>query len=290
MKQAITDIADAGFEGIEIMSWHVSVIDQIRSVWGTIQQFLEELKVHKLSLTAIYWYGNKLYIPERHDDIIKEATLAAAFLAKCGCSIFNVDTMVRGPLKKDDKIGEEVIADEYLIPIADCLNRIGRVTLEYGVRTVVHQHLNAVIENRAEINRLMELTDSKYVWLCPDSAQLYLAGVDPVQFVQDFANRIGFVHLKDGNNENWKMSPREWIHGTEWPIMESPEHQFIWERERHFVDLGTGQVDLRGFLRALHRAGYDGWIVVEDDGTLDPRKAAFDNRTYIKKMEREVWV
>jgi len=261
LKQAITDIADAGFEGIEIMSWHVSVIDQIRSVWGTIQQFLEELKMHKLSLTAIYWYGNKLYIPERHDDIIKEADLAAAFLAKCGCSIFNVDTMVRGPLKKDDKIGEEV-----------------------------HQHLNAVIENRAEINRLMELTDSKYVWLCPDSAQLYLAGVDPVQLVQDFANRIGFVHLKDGNNENWKMSPREWIHGTEWPIMESPEHQFIWERERHFVDLGTGQVDLRGFLRALHRAGYDGWIVVEDDGTLDPRKAAFDNRTYIKKMEREVWV
>ncbi len=288
LRQCLTDISEAGFEGIEIMSWHVGVIEQVRSVWGTIDAFRREMEDKGLKLAAVYWYGNKLFIPERRDDIVKEAGLAAAFLNKCGCDILNVDTMQRSFLKKGDEIGKEVVEDRYLKAIAECLNEVGRVTLESNVKTVVHQHLNAVIENRKEIDRFMEFTDPRYVGLCPDTGQLDISGVDPVDLIRAYGKRIPFVHLKDSGGA-WKLGPREWIHGAEWPIMESAKDLFIWERERHFLDLGTGNVDLKGVMTALKEINYNGWIVVEDDGTLDPRKAAQDNRKYIDTVLRKIY-
>jgi len=288
LKQCLKDISDAGFEGIEIMSWHVSVMDQIRSVWGTIRDFQAEMQDRNLALAAIYWYGNKLFLAERYDDIVKEATLAAAFLQKCGCDILNVDTMQRSFVKTGDEIGKEFVDENILASIAECLNRVGKATLEHGVKTVVHQHLNAVIENRREIDIFMKYADPELVWLCPDPAQLVLSGVDPADLIRSYPDRIGYMHLKDAA-DGWNMSPREWIHGAEWPIMETADDLFIWERERHFVDLGAGKVDLSDVMRALKEIEYEGWITVEDDGTLDPRAAAFANRTYVDQVARKIY-
>jgi len=44
--------------------------------------------------------------------------------------------------------------------------------------------------------------------------------------------------------------------------------------ERHFTALGTGVVGFTGVVAELTKAGYDGWLVVEQDASPAPRETS----------------
>ena len=61
-------------------------------------------------------------------------------------------------------------------------------------------------------------------------------------------------------------------------------------RARIFVELGAGIIDIDGVLEALDAAGYDGWIMLEQDTTWRPpaESAAISRRVFdyaIRRME-----
>jgi len=77
---------------------------------------------------------------------------------------------------------------------ADELGKI--VSEEYGVTLQVHHHADAHIETQAEVERFLEGTDPGYVSLCLDTGHYAYGGGDSVALIRDYADRVGYIHIK----------------------------------------------------------------------------------------------
>jgi inosose dehydratase len=115
-----------------------------------------------------------------------------------------------------------------------------------GVEPVFHHHMGTRVQTPAEIERLLELTD---VGLLLDTGHLTAADGDPIAYLRDWRERVGHVHLKDVRTDVLQAA-RDWDEAWRGGV---------------FCELGTGDVDLDGFLAELTAGGYDGWLVVEQD-------------------------
>lgn len=142
-----------------------------------------------------------------------------------------------------------------------------------GFEPTFHHHLSTYVETPQEIERLLGLTD---VGLCLDTGHLLLGGGDPLQAITDWGTRINHVHLKDVRREILQRVMAERL-----------EMEALWEHGA-FCELGTGDVDIDGFLHALRASGYSGWLVVEQDRVPSPNVPTTDlaaaqrrNREYL---------
>ncbi|WP_157250121.1 TIM barrel protein [Nonomuraea typhae] len=130
----------------------------------------------------------------------------------------------------------------------------------HGYEPVFHHHLGTFVETPAEVERLLELTD---VDLCLDTGHLLLAGGDPVRALRDWRERIGHVHIKDGDPDILAAA-----------LEDGADLREIMGRGG-FSALGRGVLDLPGVVAALDEIDYQGWIVVEQD-TLPGRRPLAD--------------
>lgn len=72
---------------------------------------------------------------------------------------------------------------------------------EFGVSLVFHPHADSHVETQAQVERLMEGTDPGRVLLCLDTGHISYRGGDNIAIIRKFAERIGYVHLKQVNSE-----------------------------------------------------------------------------------------
>ena len=132
------------------------------------------------------------------------------------------------------------------------VERAADLARERGYAPVFHHHTSTYVEGVPEIERFLEDTD---VELLLDSGHLLVAGGDPVRALDDWGDRVGAVHVKDVRLRV--------LHEVK---AERADTLTAWRRGL-FCALGQGDVDLDGFCAAL--AGYDGWVVVEQDRVLE---------------------
>lgn len=118
-----------------------------------------------------------------------------------------------------------------------------------GYEPTFHHHMGTRVETRAQIEDLLDRTD---VPLLLDTGHLLAAGVDPIEALREWRGRIDYVHIKDVDLNRLRAAP-DWA--TAW-------------RRNVFCELGTGDLDVRGFLAELD--GFDGWLVVEQDWVAQP--------------------
>ena len=153
-------------------------------------------------------------------------------------------------------------------------NRIAReVRAATGLRTVFHHHCATFVETPEEIDELMTRTDPSLVGLCLDTGHCAFGGGNPVATLDRWRSRVWHVHLKDCEPAIKARASRE-----AWDYPRSI-------REGVFCELGKGEVDFAAVLSVLHRTGYQGWLVVEQDvipslGT--PIESAARNRSYLR--------
>lgn len=144
---------------------------------------------------------------------------------------------------------------------------------ERGYDPTFHHHTATYIEAQWEIERLLEVSD---IGLCLDTGHLLLGRGEPLKAIQDWAERINQVHLKDA-----RLDRLEEIVAEAAPVEE------IWRRQA-FCALGDGDIDIPRVLDALGDIGYSGWLVVEQDVLPDPanpQQPAADqrrNREYLR--------
>jgi inosose dehydratase len=119
-----------------------------------------------------------------------------------------------------------------------------------GYEPTLHPHTSTFVESPREIERALELTD---VGLLVDTGHLLLGGSDPLQVLRRFGERVNYVHVKDVRLDVVRQVVEERA-----DVLEG------WRRGM-FCELGAGDVDLPAFFDALRAAGYDGWVVVEQD-------------------------
>jgi len=100
--------------------------------------------------------------------------------------------------------------------------------------------------------------------------------LDPAAFVEEFADRIYHVHIKDSRRA---LDGRRSILASHLDFG-SPERG--WD----FVSPGHGDVDFEAFVRALNRAGYDGPLSIEwEDAGMDREWGARDALAFTRRID-----
>jgi inosose dehydratase len=220
--------------------------------------FRKRLAGHGLSISALY----EAYCFT--DDAADEATAVACFtdVAKlvkmCGGNV-----IVIGPgMTRSRGLGPPTSTG--LRRAARVMDEVARRCADLGVKACLHPHLWSEIENETEVVAVMD--ESEALLLCPDTAHLLGAGIDPVALVERYPDRIGHVHLKDLT-----------VGGD---LRADPDVNYFGGLPP-FCELGKGSVDLRAFVRCLRRIDYQGWVTVELDMSDRPYESLAICRDYL---------
>jgi sugar phosphate isomerase/epimerase len=109
-----------------------------------------------------------------------------------------------------------------------------------------------------------------------DPSHLHWQGVDPVEFLRRFSDRILHVHIKD---IALSLNGRNGILGSYLPYGDP-------RRGWDFRSPGRGGIDWEGVIRALNEIGYDGPLSVEwKDAGMDRDYGAEDACKFVKRLD-----
>ena len=271
--QVIDEMQQTGYAGTELGDWGFMPTDPA---------FLtQELGSRHLSLLAS-WVSVFLHDADRHqqsaDDAVRTAKLLAAVGGHKNMIVLGNDPY--GDPVRTKHVGRITtdlgMSEEQWQTFARGANYVARRVMdEAGLRTVFHHHIGTWVETPDETRRLLDMTDHAILGLCFDTGHWAFAGGDPVQGIYEFADRIWHVHFKD-HEPNVARQSRE----QGWDGPTSVGHGV-------FCELGRGDVDFPGVMKALQDIGYAGWIVVEQDvlpGMGTPKESAQRNREYLKSL------
>ena len=100
--------------------------------------------------------------------------------------------------------------------------------------------------------------------------------LDPVPFIEEFADRIYHVHVKDSKRH---LDGRNSILGSH---LNFGDPRRGWD----FVSPGHGDVDLEAMIRALNRIGYQGPLSIEwEDSGMDREWGARDAVQFVRRTD-----
>ena len=251
-RQAIEDIAAVGFKGIQLRTTALAE-------FGDKPAALKELLArHRLSLVA-FSSGNVGIDPARESEELATHLKHAQFVRDAGGQFLQLI---------DSRPKRQLVPEDYR-RIGRVMTKIGKRSADIGVPVVYHHHMNSIGERPDEIDWVLDAIDSRDVKLLLDVAHYQQGGGDPVRAVKKYADRTVLLHIKD------VQSPLPGNTGD--PL-----------RSYRFVELGRGQVDLKGVFKALDEVKFRGWAIVELDSVPDeartPKDSAIIARQYLETL------
>jgi inosose dehydratase len=255
VEQVVAEVASLGYAGFETFAF---VVERYP---GGASAFRDVIERHGLVFPSAYCFASYIDPATREADITQTVGLARTIRAAGG------RVAVLGASAKQ-KPG--YTAEEYRGLVAT-LNEIGRRTLELGVTTTFHPHTGTPVETRDEIDRVMSSVDPRYVGFAPDTGQIQKGGSEAVEVLRTYLPLVRHVHLKD------------WVGGV---VQRNADGTEV-DRTGYvdYVPVGSGVVDIPGIVALLDGAGYEGWWMVELDGTAQaprpPREAAAMSKRYL---------
>jgi inosose dehydratase len=133
-------------------------------------------------------------------------------------------------------------------------NELGKITREeFGVRLEYHEHADSQVETPAQIERLLDDTDPRYVSLCLDTGHVAYRGGDSVALIRSYPERIGLVHIKQVDPKIAREAGQEGIsfgQAVKRGVCVEPPH---------------GEPDVESVIAALRQLDRDLFVVVEQD-------------------------
>jgi len=148
--------------------------------------------------------------------------------------------------------------------LAKNLNEVGKRTLEHGVKFAFHPHAWTIVERKAEVDMILEMTDPKLVFVTLDTCHASVGGIEPATFARENWSRIAHFHFKDtlpvwSAGKGWKgpapSKEEEAAMGAKLGLPKMPDA--IYQR------LGTGGVDFPALIKVLRERNYAGWISLD---------------------------
>lgn len=130
---------------------------------------------------------------------------------------------------------------------------------KYGIRATIHPHAGGYIEFEDEIARLAADIPQEVAGFCLDTGHTWYAGMDPVETLRTYADRLDYIHFKDIDKAVFDR-----IMG---------EHIRFFEAcgQGVMCPIGNGCIDYPAIRTLLDELGYEGFITVEQE--RDPRNA-----------------
>ncbi|WP_431031088.1 sugar phosphate isomerase/epimerase family protein [Plantibacter sp. RU18] len=162
--------------------------------FGSAAAFKRELDSRALALTGGFILAEDWGHGTTSAQAVADALAYTDFLSETGG-----DVLVAGPpMRRSRHAQPPLFIDlEFLQRFADVAHAVGDQTLRRGVKLALHTEAHSSFSTRRDIDLLLSLTDPEYVFFCPDTAHIVLAGGDPVQIVADHLERVAIAHWKD---------------------------------------------------------------------------------------------
>lgn len=212
--------------------------------------FAAELERRGLKLAAFAYATEGFTQPERHDEDLAGAQKAIEF-ARHFPELRVALGGAAHPNRED--------AREKLDRAIRFYNEVGSRGRDAGVSVNVHPHSHhgSLLESAEEYEYLLNSLNPECVSFGPDTGHIVRGGQDLMTCLRTHLPRITHLHFKDATAD------REW------------------------VALGEGVCDFPAVMELLESAGYDGWVVAEEESEAAGRDgvaAIRKNRAYLRSI------
>jgi sugar phosphate isomerase/epimerase len=160
---------------------------------------------------------------------------------------------------------------------ADRWNPILDVFGECGVRFALEVHPTEIAFDIVTARRALEVIGNREEFgFNFDPSHLLWQGIDPVEFIREFPDRIYHVHVKDAIVA---LNGRTSILGSH---LGFGDPQRGWD----FRSPGRGGVNFEEIIRALNQIGYDGPLSVEwEDSGMDREHGAREACEFVRRLD-----
>lgn len=252
--QAIKDVSELGFPGIQLRS---NILTDYRERPEALRALLDQNKLEMVALSS----GGVGIAPNTEIEEIAKHVNNAKFVRAVGGRYLQVTDSAR---PKDRKPQSSDFKQ-----LGRILTEIGKQTSDLGVPLGYHNHMASLGEAPAEVDRIMDASDSRYVKLELDIAHYQQGGGNPARAIRQYRDRLLFLHIKD---------------------VEDLEANDARGRLYRFVELGRGKVDLAAVFGALKEVKFQGWAIIELDSVPDksrtPKECAQISLKYLEEKLR----
>ena len=167
--------------------------------------------------------------------------------------------------------GSQSLAAWDVARLVEGVHRLAETAEGFGLKLHYHNHVGSWIEAPHEVDALLRYLDLDRSDLCFDTGHFAYGGGDASEFIRHHHDAIGYLHLKDVDTATVASARERGL-------------TFIQAlKEYVFSPIGQGSANIPGILDSLVTAGFDGWVVVEQDTCEgDATETARQNLTYIQ--------
>ncbi len=295
-ERAFKTISISGFSAVELTAasfgpWEpLGNPKAMSDLYGSPAQFRDVLRGCALDGVSSYVYdpfvGFEVEMGRGHDPleptsagpIADTAAWFASALRDLGGSV-----LVVRPCGSAWQTGR--LDDAQIATLATLWNAVGERISGDGVSLALHVDFLSALRLGDSLDRLLAATDPSRVGLALDTAELAVAGIDPVALYRRHHDRVRHVQLKDARvvvEEAEALTP----HAEQFVRTEGGAREI----ERWFyepTDEG-GLVDFVGLVEAMREHGYQGWVVVESDQSPHPAESTMVSGWYVQNVLRPI--
>lgn len=290
-ERALKTISIAGFTGVELTAgsgrWEpFGNPVQIAANFGSVPNLLDFVRSCGVEAVSSYYFdpetrfgedlshGHSALEPEDRDSIVNKARWFAEALAEAGGSV-----LVVRPAPSAWRQPELTQGD--IDVLAACWNAVGKETAALGIQTALHLDFLSALRLGDSLERLVAATDSALVGLAMDTGELAVSGIDALEFLSKYGDRVWHVQFRDAaavdiDNEY---------------LGEHADHMLrsiggARSIPRWFLEpgQGSGLVDFPAVTASLTSRGYTGWVVFETDPSPHPATSALLSGWYLKNV------
>jgi sugar phosphate isomerase/epimerase len=179
LEKIFADMHYAGLDAIELM--HTTLLAD-----GAVERIGRLSEEHRLPVLGTS-FGGSMWDRAQHDQILRDAEVVIARLAKLGGRTLGTSVGHARGVKTAEQLDAQ----------AELLRKMIDVCEANDVVLNLHNHTYEVENGLHDLKGTLErIPDVK---LGPDLNWLVRGGVDPVRFIRAYGDRIVFLHLRDQN-------------------------------------------------------------------------------------------
>jgi inosose dehydratase len=266
--QCVSEMALAGFEGCSVGHKYPKDPKVLKP----------ELDLRGLQVSEP-WTSTYFTIEAMYDQTVADFHKSLAFIKAMGGTDLVVAELGGSSHQQPIALvpNRPIFTDKQWEMLARGLNHLGGIAKGEGMRLCYHHHMGTGVMTRADVDRLMAITDPGLVHLLVDTGHITFAGDNPLDLVRAYGKRIKHVHLK-----NIRRS-----------VMEESLQQNLSFKDSILRGVFTvpgdsrGSVDFPPILEALAEADFEGWLVVEAEqnpADAPPLRFAKMARAYLREV------
>jgi inosose dehydratase len=267
-EQCVSEMALAGFTGCEVGGKYPrdTVVLQ------------KALKLRNMSIASA-WFSSFLTTKPLQETVTAFIE-HRDFLFAMGAKVIVVAEQghsVQGMIDTPVFAGKPYFTDTEWDKLAQGLNKLGELAQEKDMKIVYHHHMGTGVQTEQEIDKLMHMTDPKFVYLLLDTGHLVCSGEDYIGILKKYLPRIKHIHLKDIRKDivtQVKEKNMSFLDGV---------------RAGMFTVPGDGDIDFAPVFELVNKSQYQGWYIVEaeqDPAKANPLEYAQIARKYIREQAK----